>query len=208
MCRFFSNIIPLFVKIIFISLLLLSTIVFSQTKTNLEVLYSLNDSLTSRIINNLPAGEERIQLKLNLGESYSIFANRIRSGFTKNEIELFQSDVDDTTSHEINIVMENAGVKYGDLDRSGWFGDYYSPRTIFISGNYFITFSAEPLLEYYITVIDTIKVDEISTLENESFPFTRGEIPTEPLFSSIWEPVIAIGIAAAVVILFFSIRSE
>lgn len=190
------------------SLLLLSTIVFSQTKTNLEVLYSLNDSLTLLIINNLPAGEDRIQLKLNLGESYSIFANRIRSGFTKNEIELLQSDVDDTTSHEINIVMENAGVKYGDLDRTGWFGDYYSPRTIFISGNYFITFSAEPLLEYYITVIDTIKVGEISTLENESFPFTKAEIPTEPLFSSIWEPVIAIGIAAAVVILFFSIRSE
>ena len=208
MCRFFSNIIPLFVKIIFMSLLLLSTIVFSQTKTNLEVLYSLNDSLTLLIINNLPAGEDRIQLKLNLGESYSIFANRIRSGFTKNEIELLQSDVDDTTSHEINIVMENAGVKYGDLDRTGWFGDYYSPRTIFISGNYFITFSAEPLLEYYITVIDTIKVGEISTLENESFPFTKAEIPTEPLFSSIWEPVIAIGIAAAVVILFFSIRSE
>jgi len=170
--------------------------------------YSLNDSLTSRIINNLPTGEERIQLKLNLGDLYSIFANRIRSGFTGNGIEISQPAVNDTILPGINIVMENAGVEYGDLDRSGWFGDYYAPRTIFISGNYFTTISAKPLSEYYISVIDTIKVDDINTLENESFPFTKGQIPTEPLFSSIWEPVIAIGIAAAAVILFFSIRSK
>ncbi len=208
MCRYFSNIIPPFVKIIFFSLLFSSTTLFSQSKTNLEVFYSLNDSLTSRIINNLPTGEERIQLKLNLGDSYSIFANRIRSGFTENGIEISQSAVNDTTLPGINIVMESAGVEYGDLDRSGWFGDYYTPRTIFISGNYFTTISAKPLSEYYISVIDTIKVVDINTLENESFLFTKGQIPTEPLFSSIWEPVIAIGIAAAVVILFFSIRSE
>jgi hypothetical protein len=57
-------------------------------------------------------------------------------------------------------------------------------------------------------VTDTIWVKDINTLENESFDFTKGQIPTEPFFLSIWEPVIAIGIAAAVIILFFSIRSQ
>jgi len=208
MYRYFPNNISQFVTILFIPMCFSISIAFSQTKSNLEVLYSLNDSLTYRIIHNLPPNEHNIKLKLNLGDSYSIFSNQIKSGFTENGIEILQSIVSDTAITEINIVMENAGVEYGDLDRSGWFGAYYAPRTIFISGNYFSTASANPLSEYYIAVTDTVSIDSISTLENESFSFTRGKIPTEPLFSSFWEPVIAIGIAAAAVILFFSIRSK
>jgi hypothetical protein len=208
MCRYYSKNTPSFLKILFLSLLFSSTITFSQTLTNLEVLYSLSDSLTSRIINKLPKGNESIRLKLNLGDAYSIFANQIRSGFTEKGIEIFPSDTNDSTPPEINIVMENAGVEYGELDRSGWFGDYYAPRTIFISGNYFTSILTNPLSDYFISVTDTIRVKDINTLENESFAFTRGQIHTEPFFSSIWEPVIAIGIAAAAVILFFSIRSQ
>ncbi len=208
MCRFYSKNTTSFLKIFFLPLLFTSTITFSQSLTNLEVLYTLSDSLTSRIVSEIPKGEEGIQLKLNLGDAYSIFANQIRSGFTENGIKIFSSDTNDISLPEINIVMDNAGVEYGDLDRSGWFGDYYSPRTVFISGNYFTSNSANPLSDYVISVTDTIRVKDISTLENVSFAFTRGKIPTEPLFSSIWEPVIAIGIAAAAVILFFSIRSQ
>jgi hypothetical protein len=176
--------------------------------TNLEVLYSLNDSLISRINNELPKGLEGIRLKLNLGDAYSIFANQIRGTFTENGIEILPSDTNNIPLPEINIVMENAGVEYGELDRSGWFGDFYAPRTVFISGNYFNSISASQLSDYFISVTDTVRVNDINTLENESFAFTRGQIPTEPFFSSIWEPVIAIGIAAAAIILFFSIRSQ
>ena len=208
MYRYFPNNTLQFFTILSISMLFSISITFSQSKSNLQVLYSLNDSLTSQIINNLPENENNIRLKLNLGDSYSIFANRIRSGFSDNGVEIIPSDSSNSSLPEINIVMENAGVEYGDLDRSGWFGGYYTPRTIFISGNYFSTALTNPSSDYYIAVTDTVKVDSISTLENESFAFTRGKIPTEPFFSSIWEPVIAIGIAAAAVILFFSIRSK
>ncbi|UCH64769.1 MAG: hypothetical protein JSW63_09075 [Ignavibacterium sp.] len=172
------------------------------------MLYSLSDSLTSQIVSEIPNGKESIRLKLNLGDAYSIFANQIRRGFTENGIEIMSSDTNDTNLLEMNIVMDNAGVEYGELDRSGWFGDYYAPRTVFISGNYFTSNTANPLSDYFISVTDTIRVKDINTLENESFAFTRGQIPTEPFFSSIWEPVIAIGIAAAAIILFFSIRSQ
>ncbi len=195
-------------KIFLLYLLFSSTITCSQTRTNLEILYSLSDSLTSRIAREIQNGDERFRLKLNLGDVYSIFANQIRSGFSDSGINIIPLDSNDTTLPEINIVMDNAGVEYGELDRSGWFGDYYAPRIVFISGNYFTTISANPLSDYFISVSDTIRVKDISTLENESFTFTRGQIPTEPFFVSIWEPVIAIGIAAAAVILFFSIRSQ
>jgi hypothetical protein len=172
------------------------------------MLYSLSDTLTAQLVREIPNGKERIRLKVNLGNAYSIFANQIRRGFTENGIEIMSSDTNITNLSEINIVMDNAGVEYGDLDRSGLFGDYYALRTVFISGNYFTSSSVNPLSDYFLSVTDTIWVKDINTLENESFDFTKGQIPTEPFFLSIWEPVIAIGIAAAVIILFFSIRSQ
>lgn len=195
-------------EIFLLSLLISSTFTFSQSQTNLEVLYSLSDSLTSRIVKEIPNGNESIRLKLNLGNVYSIFANQLRRGFTDKGINIIPSDSIDTNLPEINIVMDNAGVEYGELDRSGWFGDYYAPRTVFVSGNYFTSISANPVSDYFISVSDTIRFKDIVALENESFAFTKGQIPTEPFFASIWEPVIAIGIAAAAVILFFSIRSQ
>ena len=208
MCRnFFKNKL-FFPRFLFLSLLFASPITFSQTLTNLEMLYSLSDSLTSKLIRKIPNGKESIRLKLNLGNTYSIFANQIRRGFTENGIEIVSSDTNVTDLSEINIVMDNAGVEYGELDRSGWFGDYHAPRTVFISGNYFTSNSANPFTDYFISVTDTIRVKDINTLESDSFDFTKGQIPTEPFFSSIWEPVIAIGIAAAAIILFFSIRNQ
>ena len=63
-------------------------------------------------------------------------------------------------------------------------------------------------MEFEFSIIDTVKVDELKYLQSESFPFTKGKIPPEPFLSGIAEPLIAIGVAAAVVILFFSVRSK
>ena len=48
----------------------------------------------------------------------------------------------------------------------------------------------------------------IKSLENESFPFTKGAVPPEPFLSGLAEPLIAIGTAAVIIALFFSIRSK
>ncbi len=56
--------------------------------------------------------------------------------------------------------------------------------------------------------MDTVKVDDIKFLENESFPFTKGTTPSEPFLSGFAEPLIAIGTAAAVIVIFFTVRSE
>jgi hypothetical protein len=161
-----------------------------------------------KIINDLPEGSNKIFLKLNLGESYSLFSNHIKSVFINNGNEIDQTFQAESNLSAINIVLEEAGVEYGELDRDGWFGDYYVPRTLFIKGNYINSFSERGFRDFYITSVDTVKVDNINKLENNSFPFTKGKIPTEPFFSSLWEPVIAISAAAIAIILFFSVRSK
>ena len=191
-----------------ILVLLLQVFSFAQTKSNLEILYSLNDSLVHQIISELPNRNIPVELKLILGESFSVFSNHIQNEFIKRGYKLVKPVENELNMARINIVMENAGVEYGETGKDGWFGDYFIPRTVSIEGNYFNSLSAKGLKEFRISVVDTVIVANISELQNESFPFTKGEIPAEPFFSSLWEPVIAISVAAAAVLLFFSVRSK
>ncbi len=209
MFKYFSNKNPFYIlKNIFLVLILISGIIFPQTKTNLEVLYSLNDSLVNQIVENIPQNNDKIILTLNLGDSYSIFSNHIKNDFIKYGKEIFTIPTGELNLPEVNIVLEEAGVKYGEVDRDGWFGDYYAPRTLLIKGHYLNTASNNGLQQFFITAIDTVKVEELEALENNSFPFTKGNIPAEPFLSSVWEPVIAIGVAAAAILLLFSVRSK
>jgi hypothetical protein len=209
MFKYFSNKNLIYVlKNIFLVLILISGIIFPQTKTNLQVLYSLNDSLVNQISEDIPQNNDKIILTLNLGDSYSIFSNHIKNDFIKNDKEIFSIPPGELNLPEINIVLEEAGVQYGELDRDGWFGDYYVPRTLLIKGHYLNTSSNNGLQQFFITAIDTVKVEELESLENNSFPFTKGKIPAEPFLSSVWEPVIAIGVAAAAILLLFSVRSK
>ena len=209
MFNYFSNKNPVCnLRIVFLAVLLIPGNIYSQTKTNLEVFYSLNDTLVSRIAKDIPLNGDKVILTLNLGDTYSIFSNHIKNGFIKNGNELFAIPQREINLPEINIVLEEAGVQYGELDRNGWFGDYFVPRKLFIEGNYLNTASDKGIQQFFITAIDTVKVEELELLENDSFPFTKGNIPAEPFLSSVWQPVIAIGVAAAAILLFFSVRSK
>lgn len=179
-----------------------------QSKTNLEVFYSLTDSLVDQINSEIPASEEKLLLTLNLGQSYSLFSNSIKERFRKNGKEILEQPPDELNIPHIDLVIEGAGVEYGEMFRDGWFGTHYIQRYSTIFGNYLQTFSETGKKEFEITKIDTVKVEELKYLENESFPFTKGTIPPEPFLSGFAEPLIAIGITAAVIVLFFTVRSE
>jgi len=181
---------------------------YPQSPTNLEQFYSLTDSLTTKIINELPEEQKKILLTQNLGEQYSLFSNHIKTAFIKNKKEVLDFPQEELNILQVNIVIEGAGVEYGDMFRDGWFGAHYVRRHCALYGNYLQSFSAEGKMEFKFSIIDTVKVDEIKYLQSESFPFTTGKIPPEPFLSGIAEPLIAIGVAAAVVILFFSVRSK
>jgi len=189
-------------------ILLISVKVNSQTLTNLEVFYLLTDSLIDQIVQEIPVNENKILLTLNLGQSYSLFSNNIRARFNKYDKEILDYPPDDLNILRVDIVMEGAGVEYGEMFKDGWFGSHYVQRYLTIFGNYLQTFSEEGKREYEITRLDTIKVEDVKYIENDSFPFTKGTLPSEPFISGLAEPLIAIGTAAVVVVLFFTIRSK
>jgi len=188
--------------------LVFQTSVLSQSRTNLEVFYSLTDSLSSQIIEEIPLDEPMILLTLNLGERYSLFANNIRSSFLKAGKEILSTPIGELNYPHVDIVIEGAGIEYGEMYRDGWFGDHLIQRYTAIYGNYLQTFSSKGKQDFMFEVIDTVKVEDINYLENDSFPFTKGSIPAEPFLSGLAEPIIAIGTAAVLIALFFSIRSK
>lgn len=51
-------------------------------------------------------------------------------------------------------------------------------------------------------------VSDVKNLENISYPFTQAQLPAEPFLASVYEPVIAVGVTAITVILFFTVRSK
>lgn len=179
-----------------------------QSKTNLEIFNSLTDSLVDRINSEIPSSEKQLLLTLNLGQTYSIFSNSIKDRFIKSGREIYENPSDDIKISQVNIVFEGAGVEYGEMFRDGWFGTHYIQRYSTIFGNYLQSFSKSGKQDFEITVIDTVTVEDLKYLENESFPFTKGTIPSEPFLSGFAEPLIAIVTAAAVIVIFFTVRSE
>jgi hypothetical protein len=194
--------------LLLIIILIIQPQIISQSKTNLDVFYSLTDSLVDKISSEITSSDKQILLSLNLGQSYSLFSNSIKERFRQRGKEILEQPPGELNIPHVDIVMEGAGVEYGEMFRDGWFGTHYIQRYSTIFGNYLQTFSEVGKREFEFTLIDTVKVDDLKFLENDSFPFTKGTTPSEPFLSGFAEPLIAIGTAAAVIVLFFTVRSE
>jgi hypothetical protein len=185
---------------IFILFLLFTINTVCQVKTNMEIFYSLADSSVRLIVSTLPPGTKEVSVKLNLGSEYSVLGNKILSSFSQNGIKT------DSSSLMINYIIDNASINYNDMFRNGIFSDYLVNRTVAVHGSYFIM--NKGVTEFSITKKDTIPIDEVTHAESPSYSFTRGELPAEPFFSGLFEPVAAISAAAAAIILFFTVRSH
>jgi hypothetical protein len=180
---------------------------FAQTSTNLEIFYSLVDSSVNEVIKELPNDKDSVSLELNLGESYSVFNNKIIAALYSSGKNLSVKKQNGKIP-AINYVIYLVNTEYDEIFRSGFLGEYFVPRHLILKGSFFIQDENVVYKSFDYSFRDTIRVEEIELIENESFQFTRGKVPAEPFLSGLIEPVIAIGTAALAVILFFTLRSK
>lgn len=194
-------------------ILIFSLPLFSQTKSsdgkiisNLNIFYSLVDSAADKAAAEIANGKN-VSLNFDSGNSYSVFENQIIKEFSvlgKNIKSLSGGD----SSIQINFVIDHAQVNYGKLFQRKLFGDFYTKREISLGGNYAIMQPQARVKNFSFSYIDTVDANNIKDIENPSFGFTQAKLPSEPFFSSIYEPIIAVGAAALTVILFFTVRSK
>lgn len=196
----------------FILFLSFPLLVNAQAASNLEIFYSLVDSASMDAAKNITSSTKQINITFELGIYFTIFENRIISQISKNDIIVLRGVESNNNFPTLNFVIDNAEVVYGEQKRDGFLGDFYVTRDLILSGNYLLTSGIESAVikgqEFKFTFTDKIKVEDIERIENRSFPFTQGRLPSEPFFSSLLEPVVAVGAAALAVILFFSVRSK
>jgi hypothetical protein len=208
MNNFFNNITGAFKKslrFLFFTFIFLQT-ANAQTITNLDRFYSAVDSASTLLLNDLGNTKE-VKLDLNLGTYYSVFGNQVRGKLLKNGVKILNNESSDANIVKVNFVLDECIVDYSQPERDGLFGDYFTERSINVSGNYFIS-SKQKVRDFNIAQKDKIAVEDVEKVENRSYPFTHGELPPEPFFSSLLEPIVAVGAAAITVILFFSVRSK
>ncbi|MFZ1518813.1 MAG: hypothetical protein WAU11_08565 [Ignavibacteriaceae bacterium] len=179
---------------------------YSQTISNLDVFYNLVDSASGYLFRDL-TDVKKVSLEMNFGTDYSIFANQVRGKLIKNGIQLIGNNVDSLDVVRVNFVLDNALVEYSEPEKNGIFGEFLTERKIELSGNYFISGKSQ-INDFNLVEKDTINVEDVEKIENRSYPFTQGELPPEPFFSSLLEPIVAISAAAVTVILFFTVRSK
>ncbi|MDP2364762.1 MAG: hypothetical protein Q8M94_13470 [Ignavibacteria bacterium] len=186
--------------------LFFQAVIISQSISNLDKFYQLVDSASTEFVNDI-GNAKKVKLELNLGTDYSLFANQVRGKILRKGIEIVGENSSQENIINVNFVIDNCFVDYTEPERDGIFGDFLTERTIELSGNYYISTNFA-VKDFKFTGKDTIKVEEVEKFENRSYPFTQGELPPEPFFSSLLEPIVAIGAAAVTVILFFSVRSK
>lgn len=181
--------------------------VFAQTKTNLQVFYNLVDSSVARINQNITTND--LQINFTTGNYLAVFRNEVISVFEMLGKTVHPDSVKSNSSLTlVNYTLDNTNVNYGEMERDGFFGDFIMPRKINLSGSYSLSNNQVKAEKFNLTFEDTVGVDKVKAIENPSYPFTRGEVPSEPFLSSLFEPVVAISSAALAVILFFTIRSK
>lgn len=195
------------ITVLFVVLLKLN--VNAQVPDNLELLYRLADSSVSRIIHLLPEKGTNVFVKADLAGDYSIFRNRILSGLQHSGHNIVVAE-NESPSGSLFFTVEGAKIIYSDTFRDGFLGDVKVKRDARLNVSFVIAAKGtESRAETFsLNSTDTINYDEIGSLENSAIPFTRAEIPPEPFFSTIWEPVVAIGSAAVAVYLFFTVRGK
>lgn len=198
--------ISLSLRIVFLFLLINATL-HAQTKTNLDVFKSLVDSSLSEAFLKTANSQNSIFLNLKLGASFIIFEDQIYNS-VKAHGRNIASVYSPLENSELSYSVENASVSYGEIFREGFLGDHSLARKVSLSGSYRIQSKELIADNYYYENVDTIKFDDIQSLENESYPFTKGEIPTEPFLSNLFEPLVAVTTAAIVIALFFTVRSK
>gem|GEM_PF-333068 len=180
----------------------------AQTPTNLEWFSSLIDSAVTLISAKLPLDSGEIFFNTNATNPFPFFDNKILQILKRNNIPVTLNP--QNAKNSLRIVIEKAGVKYSDSFRDGLFGEDKVKRELTLKGNYVIAIngSLKSADNFSFAVQDTVSRLVIKEIEEPALPFTKAEMPPEPFFANLLEPVVALGSAAIVVYLFFSVRSK
>jgi hypothetical protein len=179
----------------------------AQIQTNLDVIYKLIDRSVSRA-DSILGTKQTINLSFTSSPILEVIKPKIFQLFSEHGYSLTSSAVEPNSS--VNYTVTSLRVEYRNPFSDGLFGGLLLEREISFDYSLTITRTDKTikLFSYLENQIDTVKLNEISGLENQTLSFTQAPIPSTPLLSNLWEPIIVVGTLIITIVLLFSIRSK
>jgi hypothetical protein len=193
-------------KLFLLFILSISANIFAQTETNLDLIYKLiNNSVVNA--DSIIGGKQSIIFSVTTPQTLDVLKPKIIQSFNEHGYTLKSLGDSEAT---VNYNLTYSKVEYKDSFTDGLFGGALVEREVSISGVISVTKSnkiSSPV-EFTKSIKDTIQVNDISKIENQSLPFTHAQIPSMPLLSNLWEPIVVVGTLIVTVILLFTVRSK
>lgn len=157
---------------------------------------------------SLIANKGAIYLSVNSPKSLEILKPVIVQSFSDIGYLLKTSSKD--TDIEVDYILSSAKVEYPSAFLEGFFGSTQLERNISVDCSLLITNKDKTIKSFELNKSkkDTVNLSDLSEIENQNLPFTKGKVPPQPFFTGFWEPIIAVSTLILTVILLFTIRSK
>jgi hypothetical protein len=188
-------------------LILLSTEIFPQEKSNLEVLFSLSDKAANELATSIQ-DTASFSFNFQAPPDFRILRPRILADLSRAKIHIVEKDKN--YPNRIDFAIQSADVSYGKVFSDGIFGTLKVVRKIRLSAAYSV-FKDGKLSKANVfsgAYADTIAYDDIPKLESASARIAKGVMPEPPYYSSLFEPVLAIVSVVISIYLLFSVRTK
>jgi len=193
-------------KLIILFLVLSFGSIYSSSKTNYEIIDSLNkDFITTYEVNLKNQHIDSIQLTIDDPVGIAILKSRI----INNLIQLKIQKIDNPYYNNLMISINNLNITYNEIDNADD-NDANIQRNI----NYVLFYELNikgksSSLETKYSSIDSISFADIRIIENQYFPYTIGKkvFSEDSFFDSIMKPFLIIGSALLTGVLLFTVRS-
>lgn len=149
-----------------------------------------------------------VTLSVHLPEYDWFVKHRLTDMLEKEQITVFSGGQEITAPAMLEIGVEKLQIHYGKTYGGTFFGTRMVERTAVAIFSVGLTVNGEEsVVRRDGTIRDDIPVKYLSAVENAALPFTRAAHPGGTALDRFLGPAVILSVTAAVVYLFFSVRS-
>jgi hypothetical protein len=182
-----------------------------SAESNLARMEKCIVSMTRDILKNLSLrGGDSVGLDIRAGDERSIFEGAISSALKGDSLIVFATP-DSSSQYRMGVSAPAVRVRYTNMYRDGMFGAQKVRREIAAEMTATVTRGVSREVIYSGMVkhemADSVKVDAVPSIENESVPASRATLPSEKGMDRFVEPFVIIGATAVAIFLLFHVRS-
>jgi len=183
----------------------------AEIHTNVELLQQIFTQPIQQSVDSVSSGSLKIKIQTKKNTDLSPWiVQQLRQDFLQKDFQVLAEE--DTEHAELTIVIEEvlSSIIYRGMDHDVWLRVKTYERTIETLLSFYIKNKQESILYSYSKSkkhTDILKASQLKQVENKFYPFSVGNKISANIISKIIEPAIVSITTAAMVYLFFSLRS-